>query len=89
MRYSYSTISAKVYKGVAFLKLHTPGGMRDMALDTKKELADFLRKAKNDAGIRAILLTGHGKVFYAGDSLRVGPGTMQSRGTRKAKNYTT
>lgn len=64
--------SLKVSKGengVATVKLNRPEVRNALGLNMRQELIDFFTKAKNDAGIKSIILTGEGKIFSSGGDL--------------------
>lgn len=56
--------------GVAEIRLDRPDAMNSLTTDTKEELIVAIERAKNDPGARAVLITGSGKAFCAGQDLR-------------------
>ncbi|MCL1849100.1 MAG: enoyl-CoA hydratase/isomerase family protein [Clostridiales bacterium] len=68
MLYDYRSLYVRVSEGVAFVKLGARDGMNPVSGNMKRELADFLGKVQEDARIKAILLTGNGRVFCVGGS---------------------
>ena len=71
MRYHYKTILVRLTEGVAVVKLNTQESKKDMDVDNKRELANFLNRAKEDPQIKAIVLTGKNGAFFAGRTLKV------------------
>ncbi|MEV4806596.1 enoyl-CoA hydratase-related protein [Nonomuraea sp. NPDC049421] len=59
-----------VADAVATIMLDRPEAMNSLTAETKQALHDALRKAAHDRGVRAVLLTGSGRAFCAGQDLR-------------------
>lgn len=59
-----------VADAVATITLDRPEAMNSLTAATKQALHDALRKAAHDRGVRAVLLTGSGRAFCAGQDLR-------------------
>ncbi|MET8867296.1 enoyl-CoA hydratase-related protein [Nonomuraea sp. NPDC004580] len=59
-----------VADAVATITLDRPEAMNSLTAETKQALHDALRKAAHDRGVRAVLLTGSGRAFCAGQDLR-------------------
>ncbi|MEU8400660.1 enoyl-CoA hydratase-related protein [Nonomuraea sp. NPDC048892] len=55
---------------VATVTLDRPEAMNSLTAETKQELLAALRRAAEDRGVRAVLLTGSGRAFCAGQDLR-------------------
>lgn len=56
--------------GVATIRLNRPEAMNSLTVQTKQALLAAIERAKNDTEARAVLLTGSGKAFCAGQDLR-------------------
>ncbi|NUO97908.1 MAG: enoyl-CoA hydratase [Nonomuraea sp.] len=59
-----------VADAVATLTLDRPDAMNSLTADVKAALLEALRRAAADAEVRAVLLTGSGRAFCAGQDLR-------------------
>ncbi|MEV4221667.1 enoyl-CoA hydratase-related protein [Nonomuraea sp. NPDC049725] len=59
-----------VRDAVAAITLDRPDAMNSLTAGLKDALLDALRKAAADPGVRAVLLTGSGRAFCAGQDLR-------------------
>ncbi|MFG1704017.1 enoyl-CoA hydratase-related protein [Nonomuraea sp. M3C6] len=59
-----------VADAVATITLDRPDAMNSLTAETKQALLDALRRAAGDPGVRAVLLTGSGRAFCAGQDLR-------------------
>jgi 2-(1,2-epoxy-1,2-dihydrophenyl)acetyl-CoA isomerase len=55
---------------VATITLDRPDAMNSLTVEVKRALLDALRRAAGDRGVRAVLLTGSGRAFCAGQDLR-------------------
>jgi 2-(1,2-epoxy-1,2-dihydrophenyl)acetyl-CoA isomerase len=55
---------------VATITLDRPDAMNSLTVEVKQALLDALRRAAGDRGVRAVLLTGSGRAFCAGQDLR-------------------
>ena len=66
---AYETIELDVQAGVAIVTLNRPDRLNSFTVQMHEELADALDKVEADAGIRALLLTGTGRGFCAGQDL--------------------
>ncbi|GGM83710.1 enoyl-CoA hydratase [Thermopolyspora flexuosa] len=64
------TVSYAVADAVATITLNRPDAMNALSLEMKLELLGALERARDDAGVRAVLLTGSGRAFCAGQDLR-------------------
>ncbi|MET7328742.1 enoyl-CoA hydratase-related protein [Nonomuraea sp. NPDC005650] len=63
---------------VATITLDRPDAMNSLTSDTKVALLDALRRAAGDPAIRAVLLTGSGRAFCAGQDLREHAGNLEA-----------
>ncbi|TDE44206.1 enoyl-CoA hydratase [Nonomuraea mesophila] len=59
-----------VADAVATITLDRPDAMNSLTTETKQALLDALRRAADDPAVRAVLLTGSGRAFCAGQDLR-------------------
>ncbi len=65
----YTNIVFERDGAVAVITLNRPRVLNALSRALKAELADALGRVANDAGIRAVVLTGAGKAFSAGQDL--------------------
>jgi 2-(1,2-epoxy-1,2-dihydrophenyl)acetyl-CoA isomerase len=65
----YQTLNFEVSAGVATITLNRPNSMNAMSPQMGAELHEVALKIDADHGIRAVVLTGAGKVFCAGGDL--------------------
>lgn len=70
------TIDYAVADAVATITLNRPDAMNALSLEMKRELLAALERARDDARVRAVLLTGSGRAFCAGQDLREHAGGM-------------
>ncbi|NUR82850.1 MAG: enoyl-CoA hydratase [Nonomuraea sp.] len=63
-------IRSEVADAVATLTLDRPDAMNSLTLELKTALLAALREAAEDSGVRAVVLTGAGRAFCAGQDLR-------------------
>ncbi|WP_113704446.1 enoyl-CoA hydratase-related protein [Nonomuraea lactucae] len=63
-------IRSDVTDAVATITLDRPDAMNSLTADLKEALLDALRQAAGDPEVRAVLLTGSGRAFCAGQDLR-------------------
>ena len=66
---NYTKIHYTVADGVATITLNRPDKLNSFDREMALETIDALDKAKDDAGVRAVLLTGEGRAFCAGQDL--------------------
>ena len=64
-----STILYDVQDGVATLSLNLPHKLNPIASELQRALRAALDRARNDRGVRAVVLTGAGKAFCVGADL--------------------
>lgn len=74
---AYSKILYSVSEGVASITLNRPDKLNSFDREMALETIDALDKAKEDPNVRAVLLTGEGRAFCAGQDLAeaIAPGT--------------
>lgn len=88
---SYENIEYEVVDGVALLKLNRPDSLNSFTSDMHAEVREVLNLAAQDKTVRAVLLTGNGRGFCAGQDLNdraVAPGkSMPDLGDSVEKNY--
>ncbi len=66
---NYETILFEIADGVARLTLNRPDRLNSFTVQMHGEVADALSKVERDTGVRALLLTGAGRGFCAGQDL--------------------
>jgi 2-(1,2-epoxy-1,2-dihydrophenyl)acetyl-CoA isomerase len=66
---SYETIAYDVADGAARITLNRPGRLNAFTVQMHEELAAALTEAEQDGQVRALLLTGAGRGFCAGQDL--------------------
>jgi 2-(1,2-epoxy-1,2-dihydrophenyl)acetyl-CoA isomerase len=88
---SYEHIEFDINKGVAVLKLNRPASLNSFTAAMHAEVREVLEQAASDATVRAVLLTGNGRGFCAGQDLNdraVAPGAaMPDLGDSVDKYY--
>ncbi|TMR95511.1 enoyl-CoA hydratase-related protein [Nonomuraea basaltis] len=67
-----------VADAVATITLDRPDAMNSLTAELKGALLDALRRAAGDRAIRAVLLTGSGRAFCAGQDLREHAGNLDA-----------
>jgi 2-(1,2-epoxy-1,2-dihydrophenyl)acetyl-CoA isomerase len=74
---TYTKIHYTIADGVAIISLNRPDKLNSFDRQMSLEVIDALDKAKDDATVRAVLLTGEGRAFSAGQDLAeaIAPGT--------------
>ncbi len=74
---NYTKILFTIAEGVATISLNRPDKLNSFDREMALETIDALDKAKADANVRAVLLTGEGRAFCAGQDLAeaIAPGT--------------
>ena len=70
MPYNYQTLQTQQADGVLQATLNRPDAFNTFNETMLAELFDLFRTSKNDGAVRAILLTGAGRAFCAGEDLR-------------------
>jgi 2-(1,2-epoxy-1,2-dihydrophenyl)acetyl-CoA isomerase len=74
---SYENIEFEISKGVAILRLNRPDALNSFTAAMHAEVREVLTLAAEDAAVRAVLITGNGRGFCAGQDLNdraVAPG---------------
>lgn len=66
---SDTTIRYETRDGVAIVALNRPEALNALTDDMKRELAERLKAAERDESVRALVLTGEGRGFCAGEAL--------------------
>lgn len=66
---SFENIEFEVNKGVAVLKLNRPDSLNSFTSAMHAEVRDVLTQAAEDKAVRAVLITGNGRGFCAGQDL--------------------
>src|SRR5580698_8839992 len=66
---AYETILFEAANGAARLTLNRPDRLNSFTVQMHSEVADALSKVESDASIRALLITGAGRGFCAGQDL--------------------
>lgn len=74
---TYEKIHYTIADGVATITLNRPDKLNSFDREMSKEVIDALDKAKDDHQVRAVLITGEGRAFSAGQDLAeaIAPGT--------------
>jgi len=67
---SFEFIGFEVEDGVAVLSLNRPDALNSLTFEMMAEARDALEEVQNDRSIRALILTGQGKGFCAGQDLK-------------------
>lgn len=88
---SYNTIEYQVDSGVAVLRLNRPDALNSFTAEMHGEVREVLAAAAEDKAVRAVLITGNGRGFCAGQDLNdraVSPGdSMPDLGESVENNY--
>jgi len=66
---AYDTILLDVAKGAARLTLNRPDRLNSFNVEMHREVAEALSRVERDPEIRALLITGAGRGFCAGQDL--------------------
>jgi 2-(1,2-epoxy-1,2-dihydrophenyl)acetyl-CoA isomerase len=64
------SVQYDVVKGVATITLARPDAMNSLTAETKSALREAVESARDDTAVRAVILTGSGRAFSAGQDLR-------------------
>ncbi len=83
----YETILYDVSESVATIMLNRPDSLNSVNQQLGNELQDALKSAERDAGVRALVLTGAGRAFCAGQDLRERQGATASLGESLRDRY--
>lgn len=88
---AYQDIEFEIDQGVAVLRLNRPDSLNSFTTDMHTEVREALTGAAENPEVRAVLLTGNGRGFCAGQDLNdraVAPGeSMPDLGDSVEKNY--
>ena len=87
---SSRNIEFETSKGVAILRLNRPGSLNSFTAEMHGEVREALTGAAGDKGVRAVLLTGTGRGFCAGQDLNdraVAPGEAMPDLGDSVENY--
>lgn len=87
-----SVVEVSDLNGVRTLRLNRPDALNAFDRSLQRELAEALRAAERDAAVRAIVITGAGRAFCAGQDLRDlesrrGPGGQIALGDLLRQTY--
>jgi 2-(1,2-epoxy-1,2-dihydrophenyl)acetyl-CoA isomerase len=63
---------------VTTITLNRPEGMNALTVEAKVALLEAVRSVRDDAGVRALVLTGSGRAFCVGQDLREHAGLLES-----------
>ncbi len=87
---SYRNIEFSIDAGVAVLKLNRPDALNSFTAEMHGEVREVLEQAAADKSVRAVLLTGNGRGFCAGQDLNdraVAPGESMPDLGDSVENY--
>jgi 2-(1,2-epoxy-1,2-dihydrophenyl)acetyl-CoA isomerase len=87
---SYRNIEFETSKGVAILRLNRPDALNSFTAEMHGEVREALTGAAEDKAVRAVLLTGNGRGFCAGQDLNdraVAPGEAMPDLGDSVENY--
>ena len=73
---AYETIDLSVRDGVAYLTLNRPDAANSITVELARDLMYATLRCDEDASVRAVLLTGAGRMFCGGGDLK----TFASKG---------
>jgi 2-(1,2-epoxy-1,2-dihydrophenyl)acetyl-CoA isomerase len=65
-----TSVEYDLAEGVATITLARPDAMNSLTAETKTELREAVQRARDDTAVRAVLLSGSGRAFCAGQDLR-------------------
>jgi 2-(1,2-epoxy-1,2-dihydrophenyl)acetyl-CoA isomerase len=68
---AYSFITFEVEDGAGLIHLNRPNDGNAIILEMARELLDVATCCDEDSEVRAVILTGNGKMFCAGGDLKV------------------
>lgn len=72
------SIRYELVNGVAVITLNRPGSMNSLTVEAKESLLASLERARSDSAARAVLITGAGRAFCAGQDLTEHAGALGS-----------
>ena len=67
---AFSALRYEIADGIATITLDRPGALNALTVPLKLELLAALRSVARDRGVRAVVLTGAGRAFCAGQDLK-------------------
>lgn len=67
---AYTCIDYEVEDATATIALNNPEQRNALGMDMREEVADALARCRDDAAVRAVVLTGRGGAFCAGGDLK-------------------
>ena len=67
-KYQYDSLVVWIKRGVAFVKISSPGNLNALTNDVRADLSNCLKKASQDDRIKVTVITGEGRVFSVGGS---------------------
>ena len=80
----YKTVLYSVDDAVALIRMNRPERRNAFTPEMLGELDDAFCRAEEDAGVRAIVLTGEGPTFSAGQDLSIFTGPVDASNVRDA-----
>lgn len=83
---SYTTLLFSIADGVAEITLNRPDKLNSFNPDMLAELHQVFQIVETDSGIRAVLITGSGRGFCAGQDLNVRQGQPGDKGEQVRKS---
>ncbi len=83
-----TVLSCERSDGVAFVTLRRPDALNSLDDDLKGALRDCLADLSDDSAVRAVVLTGAGRAFCAGQDLREHAGALRSGADRAWETVT-
>jgi 2-(1,2-epoxy-1,2-dihydrophenyl)acetyl-CoA isomerase len=66
----YETLVFEIKNGVAHITFNRPDAANGINLELARDFSSAIRKCNEDSGVRALLLSGNGKLFCAGGDLK-------------------
>lgn len=66
----YSHIQTEAADGILLIAMNVPAQRNALSLEMRAELADAIARCRDDASLRALVLTGRGGAFCAGGDLK-------------------
>ena len=66
----YSTLLFETRNNVAHITFNRPDAANGINLELARDFSDAIRRSEEDPGVRAVLLSGNGKLFCAGGDLK-------------------
>ena len=66
----YSTLLFEKHNNVAHITFNRPEAANGINLELARDFSDAIRRSEEDPAVRAVLLSGNGKIFCAGGDLK-------------------